>query len=118
MIVPFEWNARLITPRAGQVAHAVATVSEHDHQVARHLAAVVGASANTTVGAAAKLTGQAQPVRRLTKQRRADTAADALAIGDDLESGTGVGSLHRQGDPPGRWLRNQTAASSLAGRVP
>src|SRR5215207_11201652 len=45
-------------------------------------------------------------------------AADALAVGDDFESWTGIGSLHLQGDPPGRWCDRQAAASSLLGRVP
>src|SRR5215207_276334 len=45
-------------------------------------------------------------------------AADALAVGDDFESWTGIGSLHLQGDPPGRWCDRQAAASSLVGRVP
>ena len=51
-----------LVPQAGQVADAVATVGEHDHQVAQHLPAVVGASTHAEVGAAAKLAGQAQPV--------------------------------------------------------
>ena len=55
----------------------------------------MAASAHTTVGAPAKLTGQAQPVCQLTKQRGPDMAADALAVGDDVEPWTGVGSLHR-----------------------
>src|SRR5829696_8231219 len=45
-------------------------------------------------------------------------AADALAVGDDFESWTGIGSLHLQGDPPGRWCDRQAAASSLVGKVP
>jgi hypothetical protein len=94
-----------LVPQAGQVADAVATVSEHDHQIAQHLTAVMSAGAHAEVGAAAKFAGQAQPVCQLTKQCCPDVAADALAIGDDFEPGTGVGSLHLQGDPPGRWLR-------------
>src|SRR4029453_9283199 len=47
-----------------------------------------------------------------------NVAADALAVGDDFESWTGVGSLHLQGDPPGRWCDRQAAASSLVGGVP
>lgn len=64
----------------------------------------MGASAQAEVGAAAKLDGQPQPVGQLSQQRRADMAADALAVGDDFEPGTGVGSLHLQGDPPGRGM--------------
>jgi hypothetical protein len=96
---------RRLVPECGQVADTVATVGEHHHQVAQHLAAVIRASTHAEVGAAAKLTGQSQPVGQLPKQRCTDVAADALAVGDDFESGTGVGSLHRQGDPPGGWLR-------------
>ena len=107
-----------LVPQGGQVADAVATIGEHDHKVPQHLPAVVGATAQPGVGAAAKLDGQAQPVCQLTKQRCPDVATDALAVGDDFEPGTRVGSLHPQGDPPGRWLRPQTAASSLVGRVP
>ena len=65
----------------------------------------MAASAHTTVGAPAKLTGQAQPVCQLTKQRRADVTTDAHAIGHDFEPASWVGSLHPQGDPPGRWMR-------------
>jgi hypothetical protein len=90
-----------LVPERGQVADAVAAIGQHHHQIAQHLTAVIRAGTNTTVGTAAKLTGQTQPVRQLTKQCRADVATDPLAIGDDFESGTGVGSLHRQGDPPG-----------------
>jgi hypothetical protein len=50
----------------------------------------MAANAHTTVGAPAKLTGQAQPVCQLTKQRCADVATDALAIGDDFEPGRGL----------------------------
>jgi hypothetical protein len=46
---------RLVS-QAGQVADAVATVSEHDHQVAQHLTAVISASTHAQVGAAATLT--------------------------------------------------------------
>jgi|RhiMetdeSRZDD1v2_1073273.scaffolds.fasta_scaffold72667_2 hypothetical protein len=51
-----------LVPQAGQVADAVATVGEHDHQVAQHLTAVMRASTHAQVGAAAKLRGQPQPV--------------------------------------------------------
>jgi hypothetical protein len=51
-----------LVPQAGQVADAVTTVGEHDHQVAQYLTAVISASTHAEVGAAAKLTGQPQPV--------------------------------------------------------
>jgi hypothetical protein len=61
--VETTWAEQLrLVPQAGQVADAVATVGEHDHQVAQHLTAVISASTHVKVGAAAKLTGQPQPV--------------------------------------------------------
>jgi hypothetical protein len=90
--------------QAGKIAHTVATVGQHHHQVPQHLPTVTGAAATTQVGATAKLAGQAQPVRQLAQQRCPDVATDALAVGDHFESGTRLGSLHRQGDPPGLGL--------------
>jgi hypothetical protein len=90
--------------QAGQVADAVSAVGQQHHQVAQHLPAVAGATSTTLVGAAAKLAGQAKPVRQLAQQRGPDVADDPLTIGDDFESGTRLGSLHRQGDPPGLGL--------------
>lgn len=107
-----------LVAEGGKVADAVATVGEHDYKIPQHLAAVISASAHADIGAPAKLAGQPQPVRQLTKQRRPDMATDALAVGDHFEAGTRVGSLHLQGDPPGRWFRPSDAASSLVGRVP
>jgi hypothetical protein len=78
----------------------------------------MAASAHTTVGAPVKLTGQAQPVCQLTKQRRADVTTDAHAIGHDFEPASWVGSLHPQGDPPGRWIRPSDSRILLVGRVP
>jgi hypothetical protein len=107
-----------LVAQGSQVADGVAAVGEHDHQVAQHLATVVGAAANASVGPATKLSCQPQPVRQLAEQRGADMVTDPLAVGDDFEPGTGVGSLHLQGDPPGWDCGRQTAASSLVGRVP
>jgi hypothetical protein len=89
-----------------QVAHTVAAIGQHDDQVPQDRAAVIGVTAagagKATVGAAAKLAGQAQPVGQLGQQHHPGVAADTVRVGGGFEHGAGVGSLHRQGDPPGR----------------
>jgi hypothetical protein len=61
-----------LLPQARQVTHAVAPVGQHDDQVTQHRTTVVGMATaradKAEVGAAAKLTGQAQPVGQLGQQ--------------------------------------------------
>jgi hypothetical protein len=108
-----------LLPQAGQVAEAVTPVGQHDDQVTQDRAAVVGMAAapagKAKVGAAAKLAGQAQPVGQLGQQHHPGMAADAVGVSSDFESGTGVGSLHRQGDPPG-WGMGPSSSRILPGR--
>jgi hypothetical protein len=93
-----------LVAQAGQVAEAVAPVGQHHHQVTQDRTAVVGMATaragKATVGAAAKLAGQAEPVGQLGQQHHPGVATDAVGVGGDFESGAGIGSLHRQGDPP------------------
>jgi hypothetical protein len=108
-----------LVAQAGQVAQGIAPVGEHDDQVAQDRAAVVGVAATragkATVGAAAKLAGQAQPVGQLGQQHHPGVATDAVGVGGDFESGAGVGSLHRQGDPP-CWGMGPSSSRILPGR--
>jgi hypothetical protein len=95
-----------LVPQARQVAHTVAPIGKHDDQIPQDRAAVIGVTAaragKATVGAAAKLAGQPEPVGQLGQQHHPGMAADAVRVGGGFESRAGVGSLHRQGDPPGR----------------
>ena len=97
-------QSRLI-PQHRQVADTIAPIGQHDDQVTQHRAAVKGMAAaradKATVGAAAKLAGQAEPVGQLGQQHHPGMVAQAVRVGGGFESGAGVGSLHRQGDPPG-----------------
>jgi hypothetical protein len=109
---------RLIA-QAGQVAHTVTPIGQHDDQVTQHRAAVVGMAATgadkAKVGAAAKLLRELEPVGQLGQQYHPGVAADAVRVGGDIEAGTSVGSLHRQGDPP-CWGMGPPSSRILPGR--
>ena len=108
-----------LVPQAGQVAQGIAPVGQQHHQVTQDRAAVMGMATaragKAEVGAPAKLTGQAQPVGQLSQQHHPGVAADAVGVGGDFESGAGVGSLHRQGDPPG-WGMGPSSSRILPAR--
>ncbi len=108
-----------LLPQAGQVAHTVAPVGQQHHQVTQDRATVMGMATTRAdkaeVGATTKLAGQAEPVRKLGQQHHPGVAADAVGVGGNFESWTGVGSLHRQGDPP-CWGMGPSSSRILPGR--
>ena len=100
-----------------QVGQAIATVGQHDRQIAQHGRVRMPPTA-TLWAAPAKRPGQPNPVGQLPQQRRAGMPDHTDPVGGDFEAARRVGSLHPQGAllEPGRDL--QTAAFSLLERAP
>jgi hypothetical protein len=101
-----------LIPQARQVAQANPTVGKHHDQVAQHRAAVVGMATagadKAQVGAAAKLTDEAEPVGQLGQQHHPGVAADAVGVGGDFEAGASIATRDRphppwSGGSPATW---------------
>src|SRR5487761_258286 len=103
---------RLVTQR-GQVADAVAAISQHHHQVAKDVPAVVtGLPLAARCHCLRKCPGQAQTVAQIAERETADMVGDALAILGHHESlwtvaGT-LATLHLRGALLERMLWRRT----------